>query len=184
VGLPLVVNATFYAELALSESKAWVDLGLTLRWEAIVYLLSALLALSALATVTSALPGAFAVGLGAGLLALTIVAHWIARKGIRADELTLIEQLSRAIAADVNLERNFTAIQQLTQRLMPWDHMGIARYDATRRQFEQLLDTAPDRPRGSSFAADLDVPAEALRRRRAVVGARAGLRDLRPALPG
>ena len=172
VGLPLVVNGTFYAELALSESKAWVDFRLTARWEAIVYLLSAALALTALETATSALPGALALGFGAGLLALTMVAHWIARKGIRADELTLIEQLSRAIAADVNLERNFAAIQQLTQRLMPWDQMGFARYDATRRQFERLLDTAPDRPRASSFAADLDVPAEALRRRRPVAAAR------------
>lgn len=94
LGLPLVVNATFYAELALSESRAWVDFLLTLRWEAIVYLLSATLGLSALETVTRNLPGTLVVAFGAGLLGLTAVAHWIARKGIRADELALVEQLS------------------------------------------------------------------------------------------
>ena len=174
-GLPLVVNATFYAELALSESKAWVDFGLTLRWEAIVYLLSAALALAALDAVTAALPAVLGLGIGAALLVLTVIAHWIARKGIRADELTLVEQLSRAIAADVNLERNFTAIQELTRRLMPWDQMGFARYDGRRNLFEHLLDTAPDRPRGATFAAELDLPAEALRRRRPVVTASASL---------
>ncbi len=181
VGLPLVVNGTFYAELALSESKAWVDFGLTLRWESIVYLLSAALALAALETVTSAVPAMLVVGFGAALLALTMIAHWIARKGIRADELTLVEQLSQAIAADVNLERNFTAIQKLTHRLMPWDQMGLARYDAGRNLFEHLLETAPDRPRGSTFSADLDLPAEALRRRKPVVTARATLSRRGPA---
>ena len=175
VGLPLLVNGTFYAELALSESKAWVDFLLTLRWESVVYLLSAALALAALETVTSGLAVSLALGFGAGLLALTMVAHWIARKGIRADELTLVEQLSRAVAADVDLERNFAAIQQLTQRLMPWEQMGFARYDAAQHQFERLLDTDPGRPRGTRFGSDLDLPAEALRRRRPAVAASAAL---------
>jgi methyl-accepting chemotaxis protein len=169
VGLPLIVNATFYAELALSESKAWVDFRLTLRWESVVFLLSATIAVAALEVVTHGLPGVLALGLGAGLLGLTMVAHWIARKGIRADELTLAEQLSRAVAADVNLERNFAAIQQLTQRLMPWDQMGIARYDAAGRQFQPLLDTAPEAWPAAAFAAVPDLPAEALRRRKAFV---------------
>src|SRR6267378_1139533 len=43
--LPLLVNATFYLELALGRTLAWVDAPLTIRWEAIVYLTSALLAL-------------------------------------------------------------------------------------------------------------------------------------------
>jgi methyl-accepting chemotaxis protein len=175
VGLPLLVNGTFYAELVLSESKAWVDFRLTLRWESIVYLLSAALALAALETVTSALAMSLVLGFGAGLLALTMVAHWIARKGIRADELTLVEQLSRAVAADVNLERNFAAIRQLTQRLMPWEQMGFARYDAAQRQFERLVDTDAERLRGSRFAADLDLPAEALRRHKPTVATSAAL---------
>ncbi len=183
-GLPLLVNGTFYAELALSESKAWVDFRLTLRWESIVYLLTAALALAALETATSDLPATVAAVFGLGLVALTMVAHWIARKGIRADELTLVEQLSRTIAADVNLERNFTAIQHLTHRLMPWDQMGFARYDAQANQFEQLLETASDRPRGSRFSADLDLPAEALRRRKPAVTVPAALARREAAVPG
>ncbi len=175
VGLPLLVNGTFYAELALSESRAWVDFRMTLRWESIVYLLSATIGLAALETIARPLPAELVVAFAVGLLALTLVAHWLARKGIRADELTLVEQLSRTIAADVNLERNFSAIQDLTHRLMPWDQMGFARYDATQHQFVHLLETAPDRPRGSAFSADLELPAEALRRRRPAVTVRTAL---------
>src|SRR5207237_50720 len=43
--LPCVVNATFYLELALGRSLAWVDPRLTARWEAVVYACSAGLAL-------------------------------------------------------------------------------------------------------------------------------------------
>src|SRR6266567_9627365 len=44
--LPVVVNATFYLELALGRSLAWVDAWLTARWETIVYACSAGLALA------------------------------------------------------------------------------------------------------------------------------------------
>src|SRR5207244_2447977 len=44
--LPVVVNATFYLELALGRSLAWVDAWLTARWETIVYACSVGLALA------------------------------------------------------------------------------------------------------------------------------------------
>src|SRR6267378_3892555 len=40
VMLPIIVNGTFYLELALGQTIAWVDARLTLRWESIVYLVS------------------------------------------------------------------------------------------------------------------------------------------------
>src|SRR5947208_13418359 len=43
--LPLIVNGTFYLELALGQTIAWVDARLTLRWESVVYLVSAALPL-------------------------------------------------------------------------------------------------------------------------------------------
>src|SRR5881628_2912939 len=39
--LPATVNATYYLELALGRSLAWVDARLTARWETIVYACSA-----------------------------------------------------------------------------------------------------------------------------------------------
>ena len=39
--LPIIVNGTFYLELALGQTIAWVDARLTMRWEAIIYLVSA-----------------------------------------------------------------------------------------------------------------------------------------------
>src|SRR5438445_646446 len=44
--LPVVVNSTFYLELLLGRTLAWVDAWLTARWETIVYGCSAALALA------------------------------------------------------------------------------------------------------------------------------------------
>src|SRR2546422_7230817 len=44
--LPVVVNSTFYLELSLGRTLAWVDAWLTARWETIVYGCSAALALA------------------------------------------------------------------------------------------------------------------------------------------
>src|SRR3989449_6120578 len=56
VMLPIIVNGTFYLELALGQTIAWVDARLTLRWESIVYLVSAALALGLLAVVNATIP--------------------------------------------------------------------------------------------------------------------------------
>ena len=174
VGLPLVVNGTFYAELALSESLAWVDARLTLRWESVVFLLSAALALAWLKVVTSELSAVLMVCLPLVLVGFTALAHWIVHKGIRADELGLVERLARAIAGDVNLERSFGTIQELTRRLVPWEHLGVARWDAARRELVQVVDTAADRPAGYRLPGDRGLAGEALQRRMPVVSAQFG----------
>jgi len=168
-GLPIVVNGTFYAELALSESLAWVDARLTLRWESVVALLSAVLALGWAELVARNPDPGLMLGFGAALLGLTMLAHWVARKGVRADELGLVERLSRAIAGDVNLERSFPTIQSLTQRLVPWDQMGFARFDPAAREFVEVVDTDPERPAGFRVSGERGLAAEAVRSRHPVV---------------
>src|SRR5213083_1279680 len=95
--LPIIVNGTFYLELALGQTIAWVDARLTLRWESIVYLVSAALALGWLAVVHATIPTETR-GLLAGVLA---VATWgslgVLRLGVRADELQLIQRLAQVI---------------------------------------------------------------------------------------
>ena len=169
VGLPVVVNGTFYAELTLSESLAWVDARLTMRWESVVYLLSAAMALAWLEVVTVDIPAQLAVGVCLVLIGLLVLSHWIVHKGIRADELGLVERLSRAIASDVNLERSFATIRDLTQRLVAWEHMGVARWDAERQEFIQVVDTAPERAPGHRWPGDRGLAGEALRGRKPVV---------------
>src|SRR2546427_429389 len=83
--------------------------------------------------------GSALVGLGYGWIGGTV---YISRMGVRADELQLIQRLSQAIAAEINLARSFQHIQDLTRRLVPWEHMGFARYDAKRREMELIADTA------------------------------------------
>ncbi len=174
VGLPIVVNGTFYAELALSESLAWVDARLTLRWESVVFLLSALLAVGWAEVVSRNLPAVLVLGFAVALVGATVLAHWVAREGVRADELGLVERLSRAIVGDVNLERSFATIQSLTQRLVPWDEMGFARFDAATREFAQVVDTGAHRPPGWRFSGERGLPAQAVRARRPVISTELG----------
>ncbi|MBI1723597.1 MAG: GAF domain-containing protein [Gemmatimonadetes bacterium] len=169
VVLPIVVNATFYLELALSQAVAWVDARLTLRWEGVVFALSAGLALGWFAVSVMAAPASYKIALGVTLLGLTALVLWVARMGVRADELRLIQRLSSAIAADINLDRNFATIQDLTRRLMPWEHMGFARYDEAKHELELIADTSAEHTRGSRLPADQGLTGEALRRRGPVV---------------
>src|SRR3989442_2526757 len=138
--LPVVVNGAFYLELAAGRALAWVDTRLTIRWEAIVYVTSATLALGWLALMRGGEEEGLAVGpsvvLAFALATATAGSVYIIRMGVRADELQLIQRLSQAIAAEINLARSFPEIQALTRRLVPWEHMGFARYDAKRPQVE------------------------------------------------
>src|SRR5690349_14094593 len=140
VVLPMIVNGTFYLELALGQTIAWVDARLTLRWESIVYLVSAALALGWLAVVHAVMPaetrGLFIVA----LVAATTGSLQVLRLGVHADELNLIQRLAQAIAAELTLTQSFERVQQLTRQLVPWEHMGFARYDARTRQMELVAD--------------------------------------------
>lgn len=174
--LPLVTNATFYLELAASsKSMAWVDARLTLRWEAAVYGLSAALGIAALwVSVQEASALYFAVTTVV-LLSYAVLAHWVARLGVKSDELHLIQRLASAIAADINLERNFSTIQALTRRLVPWDQMGFARYDEARHEMEIIADTSPERMIGVRYHGDQGLTGEAIRRKAPVVSGQRGM---------
>src|SRR5437763_7345277 len=168
--LPCVVNATFYLELALGRSLAWVDSRLTARWEAVVYACSAGLALGWLAlTHTSVDTAAFLV-IGAGLAGATAATFSVIRRGVRADELALIQGLGQAIARDISLAKSFPRIQELARRLVPWEHMGFARYDAATNEMELIADTAAPAGGRLRYAAAAGLTSEVLRLRRPVVG--------------
>src|SRR5437667_2595993 len=167
--LPIIVNGTFYLELALGQTIAWVDARLTLRWESIVYLMSAVLALAWLALLHGTTPLGARILL-AGVLALaTAGSLYVLRLGVRADELNLIQRLAQAIAAELTLSRSFERVQELTRQLVPWEQMGFARYDPRTRQMELVADTAAQPGSTFRFDADAGLTGEALRLRRPVV---------------
>lgn len=172
--LPVIVNGTFYLELAFGRTLAWVDARLTARWEAIVYLISVLAALGWLAATHAGLPLATELLIFAGLAGASAGSTYVIRMGVLADELHLIHDLSQAIAADINLAKSFPRIQELTRRLVPWEHMGFARYDPRSRQMELVADTAAQGGAASAFRFDADagLTGEAVRLRRPVVGHR------------
>src|SRR5216683_3286440 len=167
--LPIIVNGTFYLELALGQTIAWVDARLTLRWESIVYLVSASLALGWVAVVNATIP----VGTRALLTGALVLATWgslgVLRLGVRADELHLIQRLAQVIAAELTLGHSFQRVQELTRQLVPWEQMGFARYDPRTRQMELVADTAAQPGAAFRFDSDAGLTGEALRLRRPVV---------------
>src|SRR2546428_9425954 len=169
--LPCVVNGTFYIELALGRTVAWVDAALTARWEAVVYACSVGLALASLDLAHAGLDMVGFLVIGAVIVSSAVASVSVIRRGVHADELALIQGLSQAIARDISLARSFPRIQELARRLVPWEHMGFARYDAGTNEMELVADTAtghrgPDKVR---FDANVGLSGEAVRRRRPVV---------------
>src|SRR5204863_7844161 len=169
--LPCVVNGTFYIELALGRTLAWVDAALTARWEAVVYACSAGLALASVGLAHAGLDVIGLLVIGALLVGAAVASVSVIRRGVRAGELALIQGLSQAMARDISLAKSFPRIQELARRLVPWEHMGFARYDAGTNEMELVADTAtghrgPDKVR---FDANVGLSGEAVRRRRPIV---------------
>src|SRR5437773_1120433 len=146
--LPVVVNGSFYLELALDRTLAWVDARLTARWEAIVYLASAALALGWFGLAHAGLPTGGVATLAVLLAGMSLGSIYVLRMGVRADELDMVQRLSQALAADINIARSFPRLQELARRLVPWEQMGFARYDPKRREMEVLVDTGAGRAAG------------------------------------
>jgi len=167
--LPAIVNGTFYLELALGQTIAWVDARLTLRWESIVYFVSAALALGWLGAVHGSIPVGTRALLFAALALSTLGSLYVLRLGVRADELQLVQRLAQVIAAELTLSHSFQRVQELTRQLVPWEQMGFARYDARARQMELIADTAAQPGSTFRFDAEAGLTGEALRLRRPVV---------------
>src|SRR2546427_450779 len=169
--LPCVGNGTFYIELALGRTLAWVDAALTARWEAVVYACSVGLALASLEVAHAGLDMVGFLVIGAVIAGAAVASVSVIRRGVHADELALIQGLSQAIARDISLAKSFPRIQELARRLVPWEHMGFARYDAGTNEMELVADTATgDRSAGKfRFDANAGLSGEAVRLRRPVV---------------
>jgi len=167
----VIVNGSFYLELALTRSIAWLDARLTARWETIVYAASAGLALAWFWLVHSRLPLAPWLLVAAGLAGATLASAYVIRLGVHADELLLVQRLAQAIATDMSLARTFTHIQEITRRLVPWEHIGFARYDPQRREMELVADTGMQEGVTAVFRFDADsgLTGDAVRTRRPVV---------------
>src|SRR5205809_1017420 len=109
--------------------------------------------------------------IGVVLVSAAVASVSVIRRGVHADELALIQGLSQAIARDISLARSSRRIKGLARRLVPWEHMGFARYDGGTTEMELVADTAtghrgPDKVR---FDANVGLSGEAVRRRRPVV---------------
>jgi len=174
--LAALVNGTFYAELALTGSR--VDAAMTLRWEALVNLAAAALALGWLRYADASLATAPSLLVCAALLAATAGSLYVIRLGVRADELRLVQGLSHAIASDISLARGFPHIQALTRALVPWEHMGFARYEPGTREMVLVADTSVETTGAGApfrFDADAGLTGEAVRLHQPIVG-----HDLQP----
>src|SRR5256884_615307 len=160
----------FFSLMLCLHAFAWVDPRLTARWEAVVYACSAGLALGWLALLSAGVDTAVLVVIGTGLAGATAATLSVIRRGVRADELALIQGLGQAIARDISLAKSFPRIQELARRLVPWEHMGFARYDAATNEMELIADTAATPGGRLRYDAAAGLTSEVLRLRRPVVG--------------
>lgn len=154
VMVPALVNLTFYAQLRLSPAIAWVDARLTARWEAVVAILATVLALAALKLAFSTLTPAQYLLLGVSLVGMTMLIHWLIKRGASGESLELVQRLTHLIIARPEIFQALSDMQQLTRALLPWDQMGIAAFDAKRKQFVILADSDPAVLPGTRFPAD------------------------------
>src|SRR2546425_11285245 len=128
--------------ISLGRTLAWVDAALTVRWEAVVYACSVGLALACLALAHASIDMIGFLVIGVVLVSAAVASVSVIRRGVHADELALIQSLSQAIARDISLAKSFPRIQELARRLVPWEHIGFARYDAGTNEMELVADTA------------------------------------------
>src|SRR5205823_6052687 len=119
---------------------------------------------------------------GAAIAAATAISVYVIRLGVRADELAVIQGLSQAIARDISLAKSFGRIQELTRRLVPWEQMGFARYDAHTNEMALVADTATTGRSSFRFDANAGLTGEAVRLRRPVVAH--GLQPDQVVVPG
>lgn len=177
--LPVLVNATFYLELAAAGVLPESDVRLALRWEAVIAVTGGALALATVALASLNVSIETGSTLGAGLVGVAALAHWVVGKAVRADELQLVQDLAGAVAADVSIVRSFERIQELTALLVPWESMGFARYDTATHEMELVADTAT--AEHIRFDAEHGPTGDAVRRGRPVVaGARTGSNAVAP----
>jgi methyl-accepting chemotaxis protein len=142
--LPAIANATFYLELAFSRLLPRIDVKLTLRWEGVISAAGSALAIGWVALATSEVSPAAATTLAGVLLGAGWLTYWVVQTAVRTDELALVQGLAGAVAAEVDIEKSFHLIQELTRQLVPWEHMGFARYDSATDEVELLADTSTD----------------------------------------
>ena len=164
VTLAAVANTTFYLQLRLSPSLPWVSPGLTLRWELATVGLGSALAVGLLAVLFADVTPGETIGLAMLWLLAAALARWLVRKAVAGESLLLVQRLTRAIGARTELVKAFEDVKTLTTSLVPWHHMGIARYLPESHQFSILEDTEPDIEAGTTFSANSGLSGVALRR--------------------
>ena len=169
-----ILNATFYLQLRLSPAIAWVDARLTARWESTVSVLATLLALTAMRLAYSKADSRWYFVEGGILIGVAALTHWLVKKGALGESLQMVQRLSRVMSARPELHRAMSDIEQLTRSLVPWEEMGIARYDDATREFVVLTDTGHVLTGGMRFPAGRGMPGLALERGRAVTRRDAG----------
>jgi len=170
--LPIVVNGTFYLELALRGMFQWRDARLTLRWEAVVDVASIGFALGWVALAAASVPTGPAAVIGALVFGAFLLTYWIIAQAVRADELRLVHRLAGAVATEVNLARSFDRVRQLTHHLVPWTEMGFATVDTSAGIYQVVADTRFGA--GDTGSASEGLIGQAVRRRQPAVARRRG----------
>ncbi len=174
VALPILANTLFYLEIVLSGAGR-VDWRIHVRWESATALLSAGLALGWAGLATAPVATLDAIVLAGVMLLSTALIHFVLARGVHADQLLLVNGLAKAISADTSIERSFGQIQEITKRLVSWEHMGFARYLQDVNEMELIVDTATSE--ALRFDASTGLTSEAVESLKPVVSSSVVVKD-------
>ncbi len=165
--LAVLANTLFYLEIVLSR-VGHIDWRLPLRWDGITALMSAALALGWTRLARAPVTTLDAVVLTVAMLVSTVLIHFVLARAVHADALLMVGRLAKAVSADTSIERSFAQIQEITKKLVPWEHMGFARYDQGSNEMELIADTATSE--ALRFDAGIGLTSKAVESLRPVVG--------------
>lgn len=157
-------NVVVFAQMRAAGTIGRVNPHLTLRWETVAAGFGLALGVSGLRLLIPGAPIEQRVALGTVWLFFAGLSYFVLRRGASAEGFLAVETLTRAIGARTHFADAFDEVRGLTGTLIPWNHMGLSRYEESAGEFVVIAETSPDVQPGFRFRASRALTGVALER--------------------
>ena len=168
LAVPVIANASVFAQMRAQGIVARINTGLTLRWETVATGLGLALGATGLRISYGGFSGNIVVTVVILWLGFAALASWVLQRGATAEGLLAAGELTRALGARTSFAAAFDDMRKLTGSLLPWHDMGMARYDASTNEFVIAAETSAAVRAGTRVSADAGLARLAVDRREPV----------------
>jgi methyl-accepting chemotaxis protein len=168
LAVPVIANASVFAQMRAQGIVGRINTGLTLRWETVAAGLGLALGATGLRITYGGFSGNIVVTVVVLWLGFAALASWVLQRGATAEGLLAAGELTRALGARTSFAAAFDDMRKLTGALLPWQDMGMARYDATTNEFVIVAETSATVRAGTRVSADTGLARLAVERREPV----------------